>query len=386
MNFLSQIDEFHRLASQATGLNDFGSQEYVEPLRLLLSDYDKHCEFNQVGVAMIKAGIIGPLVGRLFTEQGLRSLPGLDKLPVEKPLILVGMLRTGSTALHRLLAQDPETQWLPPWLGNTPMPRPPRESWESNPWYLEMARGLEQLNQMSPKIKQIHPMFAGEPDECRFALDQSFWSPSNAVTARVPNYVEWCIGSKAVYAYRHYRRVLSLIAAGDRRRWVLKDPQHLWGLDALLEVFPDACIVYTHRDPVAAMTSMASLVYELRRLREPNLVADTHAKEELAIWGRALSKAEDVRDRHDPSRFCDVHIDELQADPMATAERIYRYFDIPVTDETRRCWRKFVDADPRAGHGVHHYKTEDFGFTTDDVHEKTARYYERYQRLYGNTI
>jgi Sulfotransferase family len=386
MSFSSQFDAFHEQAAKATGFDDFGAADYIEPMRLILSDYDKYSHFSEAGVQMMSAGIVGLLIGRLFSEQGFKEHPDFANAPLKKPVIIVSMLRTGSTALHRLLAKDPANQWLPPWLGATPMPRPPRETWESNPWYQMLAQGLEQIYQLNPKIKAAHPMLPTEPDECRFAGDQSFWSPGLACTAVAPEYAAWCIGSDARYSYRRYRQTLGLIAGGDTRRWVLKDPQHLWSLAAMLDVFPDACVVYCHRELNTSYASMASLIYELRRLRESDLTAKQHGRQELTLWGAAQSKAEDARNKHDPSRFCDVHIRELHADPIGTAERIYRHFNLPVSEEARQSWRTHVAMDVRAGHGAHHYKIEDFGFTEKDIIASVGSYYERYQRLYGSAV
>jgi Sulfotransferase family len=377
MNFVAQYEVFHELAVKATGLDDFGTCEYVEPLKLALSDFDNYTKFSPAGEQMMSSWLIGQLVGRLFAQQGFKSHPNFSNAPVNRPLIIIGMMRTGSTALLRLLAADPANQHLPFWLATMPMPRPVREAWEGNPWYRQAAQGLEQFYQAIPKIKRLHPMQAAEADECHLVLDHSCWSAGLASTARAPEYFEWYKGADARYAYQYYKKVLGLIAGGSTKRWVLKDPPHLWGLDALLDVFPDACIVFTHRDITTSMTSMSSLVYELRRVREPELTSAQHGREMLAFWGQGLDKAERVRNVNDPARFFDIHIDQLQSDPIGMAESIYRYFNMPFTEQSRQALAQHVASDPRAGHGAHHYKTKDFGFTEHDVYANIGEYYER---------
>jgi Sulfotransferase family len=380
-SFLSQFDAFHDMAAQATGLTDFGSDDYREPMRLLLADYDKHSYFNQLGVEMISGEIVGRLVGRLMTEQGIKQNPASTNASITRPLVIIGMARTGTTALLRLMSQDPALQSLPLWLGCTPMPRPPRETWESNPCYQQVAQGLEQMYTLDPEIRVIHPMAAGEPDECRFALNHSYWAPDCSTTAIVPNYAEWVLNCDARYAYRYYRRVLNLIATGDSRRWLLKDVCHLFNLDAFLDVFPDACIVHTHRDPIVSTTSVASLIYHLRKLREDNLNPFDHGKLVLDTWTPALNRAEKVRRMRDPAQFFDVHNDEIQADPLGTVERIYRYFNLPVSDAARAAWRQRTHENPKSGHGAHHYKPEDFGFTPALVNDAMGEYYTRYKSV-----
>jgi hypothetical protein len=263
------------------------------------------------------------------------------------------------------------------------MPRPPRATWASQPGYQAVAGAFEQMYTLAPAIRQIHPMHADEPDECRFAMDQTFWSSGTACTAHVPNYAEWALTGDVRAAYRRYRALLGLIAGGDPRRWVLKDPSHLWRYDDLLTVFPDACIVYTHREPVEATVSLSSLIWELRRLREPALTRTMHGREELALWSRAQEHAEAARDRHDPARFLDIHLRELRADPAGTAERIYRHFGIAVTEAAREAWKTHATRGESTGRNPERLRPEDFGFTAEDVERAHPRYLARYRKLYG---
>lgn len=377
MAMAARFDELHDLAAKATGMDDFGTSDYVAPLRHLLDDYDRHNNFPASGEQVIVADLVGQLAGRLFAQSGFKSRPELADAPVEKPLFILGMARTGTTALLRLLSRDPATQSLPLWLAMTPMPRPPRDTWDSHPCYQQVVQGLAQLHEMSPEFKRIHPMAADEPDECRVVLTQSLWSPTMASLASAPSYADWCLTSDARYAYCYYRRVLGLIAAGNNSRWLLKCPTNLWGLDALLDVFPDANIVFTHRDVVTSMNSTASMVYHVRRMRDPDITPEKAGRELLANWGRALDKAEKVRQRHDSSRFFDVHVSQIQSDPLGTVERIYRHFDMPFPEQTRAALAHHSAGDPRMGHGDHQYANTDFGFTAEDVKAAVGEYHER---------
>ncbi len=379
MGFLSRFDEFHDIAAKASGLSDFGSDDYHDPMRLLLSDYDRHMDFNDFGVQMISGEIIGRLVGRLMTEQGLKSNPASINAPITPPLVVIGMARTGTKALQRLLSKDPAMQSLPLWLGCTPMPRPPRDTWAGNPCFQQVAQGLDQMYAQSPAIRSYHPMSADEPDECRFALNHSFWAPDCSTTAIVPAYADWVLNGDARYAYRYYRRALNVIGTGDDRRWLLKDVCHLFNLDAFLDEFPDACVVFTHRDPIISLTSVTSLVYLLRQLREKTVDPVAHGRLSLDTWARAMDRAETVRRKCDPARFVDVHNDEFHADPIGTIERIYQHFGLPVSDAARAAWKARVSADPTSGHGKHEYKPEDFGLGRQTVDEAVGEYQARYQ-------
>lgn len=380
MSFVSRVDQFHAAAMQATGLSDFGSADYLEPMRQVLSDYDRYTRFSPLGLQMTEGNLIGLLASRLLTQQQLQLHPHWVDAPLEKPIVIVGTMRSGSTALHRLLAADPDCQWLPPWLGAAPMPRPPRETWAAQPMYEKTTQALEQLYAVAPNFRAMHPMAADWPDECRFAVDHSFWSPGLACLASAPHYVDWCLNGDVRFAYRRHRQILNLIAGGSPLRWVLKDPCHLWGLDALLDVFPGACVVWTHRDPVSAMASSVAIFSEVRGAIE-TFSREHIGRDELRHWGAALRKAERVRQQHDPARFLDIHASELQADPLEVVQRIYRHFGLPLTERQRDALSRYVQSSPDAGHSSIRHRSEDFGFTRDDVYHAIGDYGARYEQV-----
>jgi len=378
MRFDAQFDRYHEEARAATGLEDFGANEYHAALRLLLSELDEHMRFNAVGIAMIHADITQRLCGRLLAVAGFKAHAASIDAPLLRPLVIIGMARTGTTALFRLLLEDDNFQSLPMWLACAPMPRPPRHAWDGNPWFQSVRQGLEQMYEFSPAIREAHPMAAEAADECRFAMNHVFWSPDYVSTATVPAYMDWIVDGDARDAYRYHRRVLNLIAAGDSRCWLLKDPCHLYNLDSLLAVYPDARIICTHRDPMVSCASVASLTFLLRSIREDQPDPIAHGKLTLASWGRPLDQFERRRCKYDPRQFIDVHHDAIRRDPIATVERVYRHFGMPVTDSLRAAWTRRVLSDPKSGHGAHRYTPEQFGFTPDLLRKACGAYYGRY--------
>jgi Sulfotransferase family len=377
MKFEACIDQFHEQAMNATSLDDFGSDDYLEPMGLLLSDYDEYNQFSEAGATMVAQDIVGKLIGRLVTEAGFKAYPEFAGDDVCEPIIIAGMARTGSTAALRLLTQDAANQGLELWLSCLPMPRPPQETWPGNAGYRQVVAQFDQLYKMNPAIKRIHPMVPDRPDECRFALDQSFWSPSFATTACTPNYTKWLLSCDASFAYRRYRRILGLVAGGDKRRWVLKDPSHIFGLDALIAVFPDACFVQTHRDPAVSLTSVASLIFELRKLREPALTPEQNGREQLQCWASAIEKAEVIRRANPSIRYFDLMFSEIAEHPQGAMERLYHRFGLPVSVETIAAWRKIATDSGRGGHGEHRYQAERQGFTAEQARSLTPNYVER---------
>lgn len=381
MTFSAQFDELHLQATRATGLSDFGGTDYREPMAKMLSDLDRFSSFTPDGADAIIAGLVGRLAGRLVATAGFKSHPAIDTVEIRRPLFIVGMARSGTTALLRLLSADPDVQGLELWLGSSPMPRPPRETWENNPAYKKVDAGLEQLFKAHPAIKVIHPMHASKPDEDRFALDQTFWSPASMNTYYLPEYGEWVLTGDATSAYAYYRRVLALIGGGDERRWVLKDPSHLFGIDSLLKTFPDACIVQTHRSLSKSIGSIASSLWGHRHQREPELTKAELGRQMCEVWLPALEKMESVRQQSGPDRFFDLHIEEIQANPVGAVERIFSHFDLPVSDRSRAAWHDHSTSDPRAGHGKHDFETSDFGLDEDALRSRAPKYAQRYQTV-----
>ena len=137
----------------------------------------------------------------------------------------------------------------------------------------------------------------------------------------------------------------------------------------------------THRDPVDSVTSIVSLVYELIRMATPNISPQDFAREHSEIWGWVLNKAERDRETIDPARIFDIHFDDVRTDPIGSIERIYRYFDIPVSTVACALWRQQVRDDPKGGHATHHYRPEDFGLTRDGIRRCAGRCYDRYLQV-----
>ena len=381
MSLSAQFDCWHESAMAATGLRDFGSDDYHAALRLLLSDLDRYPRFNALGLSTIAEQVTGLLVARLIRQSGLTQNPATLATPILRPLFIVGMARTGTTALHRLIALDAQTQSLPFWLGNIPMPRPPRETWDAHPLFQRVKQALEQSAFLNEELRKVHPVDADMPDECRWSIDQSFWSSTFAQTTRNPNYAAWYIDTDARYAYQYHRQTLCLVANGDTRRWILKDPAHIFGMDALLAVFPDACIVQMHREPLACMRSIANLAWEVRRKHmELDATMEETGTLLLENWAAGLRKMERVRAAHDPAQFLDLHIDEFRADPVRAIERIYEYFGFPVNDAALGAWRRQAEID-RASTHLAAGRAPDFGLTRERVNALLGDYLERYWQV-----
>ena len=382
MSFLNRFEEFHRSAMESAGLDDFGSSDYHEPMRRFLSDLDVYCDFNQFGHDSVAETIIGTLVSRLYTQESLKKFPDARDTPIEKPLFIVGMPRTGTTVLHRLMTYDPSFQWFPFWLASSPMPRPPRDDWASYPQYQHALQYLENHTAANAEIQSLHPIFADLPDESSWLVAHTFWLSTFAYTADLPEYNDWFLNCDNRWTVQYFRRCLAMIANGDTRRWLIKDPAHVFQIEAILEEFPDACIVQTHREPSDAMASGSYIAWLLRSAGQPGFSKEIAGANTLKVVGSGLDQMEKVRQRHDPAQFYDVHMLEIQANPLGTIERVYEHFDLPITDEARKAWDYQIQNNRNQSHGSNTKITPaEFGISRENAAEAVGSYYSRYQNL-----
>ncbi len=361
------VEDLHASATRLTGLEDFGTDEYLEPLAVLLNSYAHDERLTPLGNKVKRAELRGALVARLLSEAAFAQHP--EPAPIERPVFVVGLPRTGTTALHRLLCADPRHQGLELWLAEVPQPRPPRESWGDNPLYQHIQAGYDRFHETNPEFAGVHYMSADSVEECWWLLRQSLMSISYESLAHIPGYSAWLAGQDWRPAYERHRRNLALIGANDPdRRWVLKNPSHLFALDALLATYPDALIVRTHRHPGTAIASSCSLSAQASSGQSDLFVGEVIGRDQLELWPRGAAAFDAARARHDPAQFLDVDYREFVADPFGTVCGVYDHFGLPLSDGSRAA----VAAATLSGRSVHrgrshHYALADFGLTEADI-------------------
>ena len=366
-------------ARRATGLDEFGAGSWLEHFRVLLRAYDEESRLTDAGRQMVEGEIGGALAARLACEAAWRRDPSVLRHEIRRPLFILGLPRSGTTALHWLLAQDPANQVLEYWLAAAPRPRPPRASWETEPAFQSAVEVLKWIYQTDPGLKAIHWMEADGPEECRHLFVQSFLDHTFDSNATIPGYTKYFEAQDMRPAYQRHRDVLKLVGStSPERRWVLKYPAHMRELDVLLGVYPDACIVQTHRDPARVLPSICSLVTGWRSLYEGT--ADAHAigRWQLEMYASMMEQAMEVRARAKPAQFCDFPFRELVTEPLGAIARLYDHFGFELTGEAERRMRAWQDDNPQGKHGGHHYTLEEFGLREGEIAERFARYNERF--------
>ncbi|MDH3019793.1 sulfotransferase family protein [Gordonia alkanivorans] len=357
------IADLHASATRATGLEDFGDTDYLEPLGILLDSYRSEAGLTELGSKMFRFFLKGALVARLLSEASWKANPEHAEVEITRPIFVTGLPRTGTTALHRLLAADPAHQGLEMWLAEFPQPRPPRDTWADNPVYQQIQAGFEQHHVENPEFMGLHYMDAGEVEECWQLLRQSVTSISYESLAHIPTYSRWLAEQDWTPAYLRHRKNLQLIGLNDPgKRWVLKNPSHLFALDALMAAYPDALVIQTHRAPSTIIASMCSLAEHATPGWSTTFTGDQIGQDQLELWSRGLREFSRARKKYDPAQFLDIDFADLRSDPMGTVERVYAALDTPMSEAARAAVTT-LDEESRSGarKPQHRYQLADYG-------------------------
>ena len=305
-------------AERTTGMSDFGGTAHEEGLRVLVEDLaSPEAGLTPRGNYFQRSEVKSALVGVLLTQAQFAAHPEHRDVRIERPVFLMGLPRTGTTALHRYLHADPATQGLEMWLTQYPQPRPPRETWEQDPIFNAMQQAFTAHHVESPDFMGIHYMDATTVEECWRLLRQTGKSNSYESLANLPRYSQWLQGQDWTDAYARHKQNLQLVGLNDPdKRWILKNPSHMTALDALMTVYPDALVVYTHRDPVTCIASSASLSAETTAGHSETYVGGVIGHTQLDLWSRAFHAFHDARPKYDQAQFADVAFADLRKDPL----------------------------------------------------------------------
>lgn len=368
---VGSYDDIVAAAERTTGMTDMGGTEHEEGLRTLVEDLaSPEAGLTPRGNYFQRSEVKSALVGRLLTQARFNDTPEHADVLIERPIFVMGLPRTGTTALHRLLHADPMAQGLEFWLTQLPQPRPPRETWESDPIFQAMQSAFTAHHVESPEYMGIHYMDATSVEECWRLLRQTGKSNSYESLANVPRYSAWLAQQDWTDAYARHKQNLQLIGLNDtEKRWVLKNPSHMTALDALMTVYPDALIVYTHRDPVVCIASSCSLSAETTVDHSTTYVGEVIGRTQLDLWSRAYHAFHDARPKYDQAQFVDVAFSDLRHDPLGVTRGVYEAFGLDWTPEAEAAVTE-IDRESKEGAAKpsHSYSLEDYGLTETEVH------------------
>ena len=373
---LGSAADLHAAATAITGLADFGTDDYGDGLAVLLEAYASEARLTPKGTRVARALLRGALTARLFSEAAWARHPEHAEVAIERPIFVTGLPRSGTTALHRLLTADPGHQGLQLWLAEVPQPRPPRDTWAADPAFRYVQAGCERHHVSHPEFMAVHYMAAGQVEECWQLLRQSMRSVSYECLAHLPGYSSWLRGQDWTAAYRRHRRNLQLIGLPDAgRRWVLKNPSHLFALDALLAVYPDALVIQTHRAPRTAVASVCSLAAQASAGWSTTFHGEVIGRDQLETWAYGLDRFTEARAGHDPARFYDIEYDDFVAKPLGTVAGVYQHFGLTLSGRAADAMRVLCEQNAGTAGPGHRYALSDFGLTGEQVDERFAGYH-----------
>jgi hypothetical protein len=380
VNELADLSEASLLgeARAQAGLDDFGDERFREGLRVLLETYETTANLSPAGRKRTRRRLVQLLATRLRVEEAWKRHPEVRALEIRSPVYLTGLPRTGTSALFNLLAADPRHRPLLLWEGLFPDPLKGLPAGAPDPRREALRKLNERDRQKNPDFDKVHYVTVDMPEECVLLTAHTFCDAQMGIEPLMEPYASWFQRQDLRPAYRYYADLLRLLQwQRPGERWLLKSPAHLWALDVLVEMFPDACILWTHRDPLEMMGSYCSMMAMLMAIR-----ASFDPKElggaVLEYLARSLERGLAARDRLGAQRFLDVDYRAFVADPLGTVSGVYRHFGLELGPREEASFAAWAQAHPQGKHGAHRYSLEEYGLSANAVRDRLAFYLDRF--------
>jgi hypothetical protein len=369
-------------ARTQAGLDDFGPTDFEKRLEVLCRAMCDEAGFNDAGTMAQHGLLVGLLKNRLLIEDAIKRHPEILDIRIEAPIIICGLPRTGTTHLHNLIASDPAVRSLPYWeslepllaVGETPGPGQP------DPRRTRTEIALSFLDVAMPYFDRMHEMTVDHTHEEIQLLAIDFSTMLFETTAPMPSWRDYYLSHDQRPSYAYLVKILKVLQwARGGTRWVLKSPQHLEQFPALLDTFPDATFVVTHRDPVSVTASMVTMLAYTARLTQDRVDLErigSYWSERLRTMLQSCAAERDVLPA---DRTIDVRFDEFMADDVAMVGRVYELAGQPLDPPALAAMRAFMAEHPRGRHGAVLYDLSEFGLNAAELEESLAFYSERFE-------
>jgi hypothetical protein len=375
-----RADELIARAQRESGWSDFGDMAFVEPLQRFLGACSApEADLSLLGRFATSWDVVRFLSNLLRFQAEEARQPDLAAQQIERPIFITGLPRSGTTFLHRLMMTDPDNRAPLVWETIFPWPNergPDRRA-------AQVARQLKMFEWLAPEFRALHPLEATSPQECSEITAHVFRSLRFDTNYYVPSYRRWLDADvgRHLPAYQFHKRFLSHLQYQDRKagRWVLKCPEHVFALRAIRTVYPDARLIFVHRDPVKVLLSVARLTEVLRRPFARSLDPKLIGRDESARW---LAGAERMIETGDDAGLrepvCHVHHMDLISDPAATVEGVYRHFGLNLPMAAADAIDRYVADRPNGGYGPRNYAFRDHGLDEAVERERFRPYMLRF--------
>jgi len=363
-------------AKRRSGLDDFGEGEFFDALSRLLDSCQDEAQLNLVGRIALKTDVLETLCARLQLERDREQYPDITRQKIRQPLFIVGLPRSGTSVLHRLLGADPQHRSPLMWEVRTPSP-PTRDDEKRR--IQRATQSCNFFNWLVPTFRYVHTVGAEIPQECVSLMTPTFLSDQFDAMYYVPSYRAWFFRQDLRPAYEYHRRFLQHLQFRlPGSRWILKAPTHMFAVPALLSVYPDALFVQTHRTPVDAMASVSSLVTILRSAFSDAVDPFIVGREAIDYWSETMKKFLRERDRLENNHIYDLQYDEIRHEPIRAVRRIYEYFGWSLSHEAERRMRALVASQAKRQSAKHRYDLSQFGSSAEEVLSAFTTYCQRF--------
>lgn len=373
-------------ARSETGLDDFGDMHFLKGLRALTEALEKEARLNAVGEQMVYGGCIRLLCNRLRYQADIKKHPEILKQKVRAPIIILGLPRTGTSKLQRVMSADPGVQRLEFWRTLFPAPFPGEVPGNPQP-RIDAALEFEQtLASAFPGWMARHPMEALEPDEELHLMDMSFECMISWLFSRVPSYFDYFSAADPRPTYDILYRMLQYLqwqeGGNESHPWILKSPVHLGDLPTLMDTFPDAVLVQCHREPRAIIPSFASLIEEGRKMGSDSVDPLEIGQDMFNYWADQMDRCLEVRKSLPEGRILDIQFEDTVNDVVSVIKRIYHSAGREVTPEAIAAFKDYENRRPDKYWGSYSYNAEDYGLNLEEIDRRFAKY--RHQFLGKN--
>jgi hypothetical protein len=376
----ANVDALVTEARRRTGLSDFGPNRFDAALEVMLAAAREEAGLTDEAFARHLQGNVRSLMMSLQMQDFFARHPEIEDQPVIAPVVIIGLQRTGTSKLFRNIAADPQWNVLYTWQALNPIPPPGWEPGRPDPRLAEAEAWCEQQRHLA----KAHLFEARAPEMEALLMAHSFMLNGGPFLA--PSHQKWLETADFVPVYRQLRRQLQFLQWQNRaapgRRWILKSPPHLMSLDALLEVFPDAKLVMTHRHPkssVGSMFKLAELSQEpvAKRIDRPRIRDNW-----LRIMTQSIARFMRLRERVGAASVLDVRFRDLVGDPLPAIQRIYAFAGMPYTPETEAAVAAWHRGNPQHSEGKFEYSLTDYAITEDDIEQAFAPYIQQFSHLF----
>jgi hypothetical protein len=374
------VDQIELDARSQTGLDDTGGDHYREGLERLVQSMNDQGDLTEIGEIMQNARLVALLAARLQVEETYRVHPDIDREEIGGPVFVIGLPRTGTTALSQLVAADPQFRSLRMWESSLPVP-PPETSTEHTDPRIAIAEGnLALMNEAFPLMKTMHHSEATTATECQDLMGMSFRTGHFDGFAHVPSYMAWVVEADMRETYRYHRRVLKLLQWHcPPTLWHLKTPVHMFALDALVDAYPNARFLWSHRDPTKVLGSVCSLIHYTRSWSSDRDDAVELGAQQLELWWLGVHRAMEFRNRVGDERFADISFKDLQEDPVAALAKGLSQVGVNFDETSAEAVSQWARTHQPGSAGAHSYELSEFGLDPDRIRERFSPYYAAFE-------